>query len=398
MDGKTHQALMERHLHQNAYSEGYNPKAVEHDLVAIRQLMKGRKKLTMRLAQDIYYRIRREDIRFQSEQGADFLKKLFENMTEAQMQETDRLILQKKRRASHRRRLLRLNKKIIIGIFAAQLVLCVLFLNWNLILDVRTNYETAKLQAKIGTAVNKAEASQILPETVAETVVEGAMSKLVAGQTDNSMQEGSPGTTPVILDKFQLLHEENADFAGWLKIDGTKIDYPVMSREGDNNYYLDKNFAHQKDKNGLLVLDYRSDVLASGQNIIIYGHNMRTGVMFGALKAYKDKSFCEKNPLIHFDSLYEEGEYQVIAAALSEVAYEDEDVFRYYDAIDISTEESFYAFKENIYSSAIYTNGKELQYGDSCLILSTCDNYKEDGRFVVVARKRNNSKDTKDVS
>ena len=63
--------------------------------------------------------------------------------------------------------------------------------------------------------------------------------------------------------------------------DGTKIDYPVMSRQGDNNYYLDKNFNGEKDKNGLLILDYRCDVMQSGQNLIIYGHNMRSGVMFG---------------------------------------------------------------------------------------------------------------------
>jgi sortase B len=72
---------------------------------------------------------------------------------------------------------------------------------------------------------------------------------------------------------------------------------------------------------------------------------------------------------------------------LGSVAYEDEDVFRYYDAIDISTEEAFNAFRENIMGNAIYTTDESIEYGDSCLILSTCDNYKEDGRFVVVAKK-----------
>lgn len=202
-----------------------------------------------------------------------------------------------------------------------------------------------------------------------------------------STEEGEEPQEPVILSKFTALHEENNDFSGWLTIEGTKINYPVMSREGDNDYYLDKNFNGQEDKNGLLILDYRSNVLESGQNIIIYGHNMRTGVMFGTLKNYKDKDFGIEHQTIKFDSLYEEGTYRVVAAMLSEVAYEDEDVFRYYDAIDISTKERFDEFQQNIEQNALYTTKERLEYGDSCLILSTCDYYTQDGRFVVIAKK-----------
>ena len=141
-----------------------------------------------------------------------------------------------------------------------------------------------------------------------QQTIQSANAQVNQNEKTAAEQENSK-ITPAILEKFRVLYHENPDFAGWLKIGGTKIDYPVMSRAGDNNYYLDKNFTHQKDKNGLLILDYRSDVLAEKQNIIIYGHNMRTGVMFGTLKQYKDKNFCEAHPTIQFDSLYEEGEY-----------------------------------------------------------------------------------------
>lgn len=389
----------------------------------------------MQLAQEIYYKIKSENIQFHSDTGEDFLHKLLQNMTQAQIQKIDRNVQRKKQRRNQKKQLLWINKKIIVGMFTIQLILCVVFLNWNLILDFRTNYETSRLQAKIGSqntdfakkgteqevqnaevgttqesqrtgteqerqtaAGTKQEAQQTEAEQEGQTIntgttqssqqmIQSANAQVNQNEKTAAEQENSK-ITPTILEKFRVLYHENPDFAGWLKIGGTKIDYPVMSRAGDNNYYLDKNFTHQKDKNGLLILDYRSDVLAEKQNIIIYGHNMRTGVMFGTLKQYKDKNFCEAHPTIQFDSLYEEGEYQVVAALLSEVAYEDEDVFRYYDAIDISTEESFQAFKNNIYQNAIYTIGDELQYGDSCLVLSTCDNYKEDGRFVVVAKKK----------
>lgn len=449
----TDDTAAKRRVRYGSYSEGYDPKAVEHDLLTIRQLMKGRKKITMQLAQEIYYKIKSENIQFRSDTGEDFLHKLLRNMTQAQVREIDKTVQRKKQRRNQKKQLLRINKKIIVGMFTIQLILCVVFLNWNLILDFRTNYETSRLQAKIGsqntdsakTAVQPVNAGTEQEVQAAEVgitqepqrtgteqerqTVAGTKQEAQQTETEQEVQATKAGTeqegqvintgttqssqqtmqsanaqvnqnektateqensriTPAILEKFRVLYYENPDFAGWLKIGGTKIDYPVMSRAGDNNYYLDKNFTHQKDKNGLLILDYRSDVLAEKQNIIIYGHNMRTGVMFGTLKQYKDKNFCEAHPTIQFDSLYEEGEYQVVAALLSEVAYEDEDVFRYYDAIDISTEESFQAFKENIYQNAIYTIGDELQYGDSCLVLSTCDNYKEDGRFVVVAKKK----------
>ncbi len=431
----TDNTAAKRRVRYGSYSEGYDPKAVEHDLLTIRQLMKGRKKITMQLAQEIYYKIKSENIQFHSDTGEDFLHKLLQNMTQAQIQKIDKNVQRKKQRRNQKKQLLWINKKIIVGMFTIQLILCVVFLNWNLILDFRTNYETSRLQAKIGSqntdfakkgteqevqnaevgttqepqrtgteqerqtaAGTKQEAQQTEAEQEGQAIntgttqssqqmIQSANAQVNQNEKTAAEQENSK-ITPTILEKFRVLYHENPDFAGWLKIGGTKIDYPVMSRAGDNNYYLDKNFTHQKDKNGLLILDYRSDVLAEKQNIIIYGHNMRTGVMFGTLKQYKDKNFCEAHPTIQFDSLYEEGEYQVVAALLSEVAYEDEDVFRYYDAIDISTEESFQAFKNNIYQNAIYTIGDELQYGDSCLVLSTCDNYKEDGRFVVVAKKK----------
>ena len=431
----TDNTAAKRRVRYGSYSEGYDPKAVEHDLLTIRQLMKGRKKITMQLAQEIYYKIKSENIQFHSDTGEDFLHKLLQNMTQAQIQKIDKNVQRKKQRRNQKKQLLWINKKIIVGMFTIQLILCVVFLNWNLILDFRTNYETSRLQAKIGSqntdfakkgteqevqnaevgttqepqrtgteqerqtaAGTKQEAQQTEAEQEGQAIntgttqssqqmIQSANAQVNQNEKTAAEQENSK-ITPTILEKFRVLYNENPDFAGWLKIGGTKIDYPVMSRAGDNNYYLDKNFTHQKDKNGLLILDYRSDVLAEKQNIIIYGHNMRTGVMFGTLKQYKDKNFCEAHPTIQFDSLYEEGEYQVVAALLSEVAYEDEDVFRYYDAIDISTEESFQAFKNNIYQNAIYTIGDELQYGDSCLVLSTCDNYKEDGRFVVVAKKK----------
>lgn len=370
----------------DGYSTGYDPRAVEHDLQIISQLTRGmvygKKNLTMQQAQEIYYKIRKENIQFQSDTGEEFLLKLYENMTDAQIQEVNRVIRRRKQKKRNRRQLLRINRGIACAVSVLVLVSSILCINWNLLMDLRTNYQTKKLQERIGQVQTTASADQEPAGSLEDMTDSGP------DPQESAVQEQDQPDGCGILLKFTQLHEENPDFAGWLRIPGTKIDYPVMSRAGDNNYYLDKNFEQQHDKNGSLILDCRNDVTAAGgQNLIIYGHNMRTGVMFGTLKNYKEKSFCEEHMTIIFDTLYEECEYKVVAAMLSGVAYEDEDVFRYYDAIDISTEENFNAFRENVMGNAIYTTDETIAYGDTCLILSTCDNYKEDGRFVLIAKK-----------
>ena len=374
----------------NSYSTGYDPKAVEHDLQLISQLthgISGKKKMTMHQAQEIYYKIKKDNICFQSETGENFLSSLYESMTDAQRQQIDRAIQRKRQKKQNRKQLLSINRKIACVVSAVVLISCIVCINWNLLMDLRTNYQTKKLQAKI---LDTSETDSGQLNTQHQTTAEKQDAAVQTAQQEPVLSEEQSKETAVMLPKFTQLYEENPDFTGWLRIPGTKIDYPVMTRSGDNNYYLDKNFEQQHDKNGLLILDYRNDIENTAgvqQNFIIYGHNMRTGVMFGTLKNYKEKTFCDEHRTIRFDTLYEESEYRVVAAMLSGVAYEDEDVFRYYDAIDTSTEENFNVFRENVLGNAIYTTEETLEYGDTCLILSTCDNYKEDGRFVLVAKK-----------
>lgn len=357
----------------------------EADMQKIRLLMKGNTELTNQLAVQLYYQIQMEDIQFDSMAGLDFLDRIMDALSEEQLHRLRTRIKVEKKKISNRERLSRTNRGMIIFIFSMVFVICMVYLNWNVFLDMKTNYDAYKLQERMAEAERTARIEELWKDKKAEeerlqSIQDEQTALAVASETEQKLQ-------PVMLGKFTELYAENPDFRGWLTIDGMKIDYPVMSRAGDNDYYLDKNFEGEKDKNGLLILDYRCDLVSGSQNFIIYGHNMRSGVMFGTLKNYKDKAFCEAHPIIHFDTLYEEADYKVVAAMLSEVAYADEEVFRYYDAIDMSTEESFEAFRENISKQALYMTGETLSYGDSCLILSTCDRYKEDGRFVVIAKK-----------
>ncbi len=192
----------------------------------------------------------------------------------------------------------------------------------------------------------------------------------------------------VVLGQYEKLYEQNKNLCGWLKIKGTNIDYPVMkSINGNGQYYLDHNFNGEEDRNGSLFMDDGCDIVKPTENLIIYGHNMKSGQMFGDLDKYKSESFYKENPVIQFDTIYETGKYQVMMAFQSHVYEENVIAFKYYQFIDPSSEKEFESGINEMKGLELYDTGVTAKYGDKLLILSTCDYDEENGRFVVVCKK-----------
>ena len=192
----------------------------------------------------------------------------------------------------------------------------------------------------------------------------------------------------VVLEKYKKLFSQNKSLIGWIKIDDTNIDYPVMQTV-NNEYYLDHNYNQQYDKNGSIFLDKDCDITNPGCNMIIYGHHMKSGKMFGNLQLYSNREYYEKHPYIQFDTIYEEGRYQVMYVFRSRIYNEDEIVFKYYQFFEASTPEEFDSHMNEMAKLSIYDTGVRATYGDKLITLSTCDNSEQDGRFVVVAKKIN---------
>lgn len=202
-----------------------------------------------------------------------------------------------------------------------------------------------------------------------------------------------------ILPKYKALYEINHDLAGWLTIDGTVIDYPVMQTMEDESYYLELDFYGNQNKNGCLILDTDSTAgtgtkacdyangTAPSTNLIIHGHTMKSGEMFGNLKLYADAEYGREHNLIRFDSLYEEREYELIAVFYSQVYYESDNVFKYYKFFQADTQEEFDDWYENIKAMSLYETGVTAQFGDEFITLSCCSYHVEDGRFVVVGKR-----------
>lgn len=197
--------------------------------------------------------------------------------------------------------------------------------------------------------------------------------------------ENSSGDSFIEVDAGILaLHEENPDCIGWLTIEGTKIDYPVMYRPGDKNYYLHRDFNGDYSANGCLFLAEEC-VPGDSDNLIIYGHHMNSGKMFADLEKYKDKGFYEEHTTILFRTIWGNEQYQILSAFTTPV-YTGND-FNYYSFIKAQKGADYEYFIREIKRKAIYETGITAEYGDKLLTLSTCEYSQRNGRMVVVAKK-----------
>ena len=189
-----------------------------------------------------------------------------------------------------------------------------------------------------------------------------------------------------VLEEYQTLYNKNKKMVGWIKIADTEIDYPVMQTV-NNEYYMDHNFNQEYERNGSLFLDKDCDIVHRNTNLIIYGHHMKSGKMFGGLNKYSSQEYCKEHPNIQFDTIYERGTYEVMYVFRSRIYNEDEVVFKYYQFLDAASAQEFNSNMQEMAALSLYDTGVTASYGDQLLTLSTCDYSEEDGRFVVVAKR-----------
>ena len=171
---------------------------------------------------------------------------------------------------------------------------------------------------------------------------------------------------------------------GWISIAGTTINYPVMQSRNNPNFYLKHNFEKEYSDLGTPYVQENCDI-AESDNLVIYGHHIKGGKMFGALEDYKSKSFYEEHKSVQFDTLTEQAEYEIVAV-FKTVAYSS-DGFRYYDFVDAENEEEFNSYVGKCKELALYDTGVTAEYGDRLITLSTCEYSAQNGRLVVVAKK-----------
>ena len=177
----------------------------------------------------------------------------------------------------------------------------------------------------------------------------------------------------------------NSDIIGWIKIDGTNIDYPIM-QNGD--YYLHKDIYKNYSSHGTPYLAPFCNVKKS-DNLIIYGHHMKDNTMFSQLEKYKNYNFYLNHKYIKFFTIEDgktfENNYEVMIA-FKTIAYSDEG-FRYYSYTDFQNYEDYEEFVENCRNLEFYYTGVVGTHQDKYITLSTCEYSQKNGRMVVVAKK-----------
>ncbi len=188
-----------------------------------------------------------------------------------------------------------------------------------------------------------------------------------------------------ILEEYKGLHDKNKDLYGWIKIEDTPVDYPVMFTPEKEDFYLYKDWNKVETKSGSIFI--AADTKADSENVIIYGHNMKSKKMFGSLKKYvNNKDYYEEHKYIQFDTLYEKGTYQIISV-VETVDYPEG--YRFYDHIELNSEEEFYEYIDNAKKNACYNIETTAEFGDQIITLSTCHGSSKDGRLLIIAKKIN---------
>ncbi len=188
---------------------------------------------------------------------------------------------------------------------------------------------------------------------------------------------------------FNNLLSQNSETKAWIYIPGTEVDNPVVLHD-DNDFYLEHNFLKEKSRYGTLFFDSQSTILSYGisQNLIIYGHNMNDGSMFGTLKRYKNVNFYKENPIIKLKTLYDDSKYKIFAIMITGATPEQSGDYTFdYRTTAFASQNDFLEWIQQVKSRSIINTGIDVQAEDRIITLSTCTGEFDDARLVIMARR-----------
>jgi len=238
-----------------------------------------------------------------------------------------------------------------------------------------------KPEAPIGTSVVDSNGEQVVQDEQQVIVNLQAPTK---EQIEN-LPEGS------VNEEYAAYYEANKDFVGWITINGTNVDYPVVQGE-DNLFYLHHNFNGEEEFAGTIFTDYEGKFGPNQMpnNTILYGHNMLYKYKFSALNNYNNNiDFLRETPVVDFNTLYQDNKYKIFSVFITNTDEEHGDVFDYTKYVYFKNSDEFYEYIKEVMDRSKYNTGVDVEYGDELLTLSTCDGSTgfENMRLVIVARK-----------
>ncbi|MBC1481065.1 class B sortase [Listeria seeligeri] len=180
-----------------------------------------------------------------------------------------------------------------------------------------------------------------------------------------------------VREEVKSLQKLNKDMAGWITLEDTEIDYPIL-QSIDNSYYLHHNYKNEQARAGSIFKDYRNTNEFLDKNTIIYGHNMKDGSMFADLRKYLDKDFLAAHPTFSYESALQNYKVEIFAV------YETTTDF-YYIETEFPEKQDFANYLQKVKLESIYQTDVQVTAKDRIITLSTCDTEKDyqKGRMVV---------------
>ena len=216
---------------------------------------------------------------------------------------------------------------------------------------------------------------------LAETLKEDFPGEQLPEDPSKEEQPAGEKNTMQPLVDLAALQDQYPDIRGWLTIPDTGIDYPVLQGSADDpEYYLHRNYKGEQDINGSLFLQWNCDV-REGENLIIYGHNMNSGVMFGNLDKYASSDYCEAHPTVLFQTVDGVSSYTVVAVLKADVS-----MFPFQQA-SFQEPDGLLSYLTQAKRLQLFDNGKILAADDvkQVLTLVTCSYEWNGARNIVVA-------------
>lgn len=280
-------------------------------------------------------------------------------------------------------------KGIHVAIYLLLSILIILSLIY--IINFFSLKQEAKEQTKLLSVIDiyEKEGTEEIVENISEDRQENDEAQSEErGETISIENTEEPNEETERMLQVKQLQEQNTDIVGWLEIENTNINYPILQGT-DNSYYMTHNYKKENSKNGSIFLDANYNWNIPSNNLLIYGHNLGNGMMFQELLKYEKESFYQEHPIIRFTTTEEDAQYEIISVFKSRVYHKSEkNVFRYYFFLNNESEEEYNQFVKNAKNASLYPIDATANYGEQLITLSTCSYYVEDGRFAVVGRRK----------
>lgn len=191
------------------------------------------------------------------------------------------------------------------------------------------------------------------------------------------------------IDSYLKLEAINEDTIGWVRIEGTVIDYPVMQTPDNPDFYLTHGFNKESSVYGMIYMDAGCSLEEDCRNYLLYGHHMKNGAMFASLEKYESEEYFREHPVIGFDTLTETCDYEV-AAVLKLPASMITAEFSH--MLAAGSKERYEALIRYAKENSLYDTGISVQWPEQLLTLTTCEYSQKNGRLLVIARQAENEK------